>query len=1239
MLVRDLYQKVSEVLGRCSQAVIFDRLTEVIEVLAAKGAWDPLVGYVDICGGTDCRTFTLPNDIETPLAVNICGRPAYFRSKWAEFHLNGAGSNRETPWTWDDVGFVPVIQDILTPSILVALADLKNDLSSVIQVFGRDSQGRNIRTQNPDGSWSDGFYVMPNVIEDFPNGVIQPNPYRPFYRIFTAKPVTAFDSATPHDFQSGVLVALSLITGPLPTPLKTGQSYYLGVLSDTSIALYLQRTDAIAGTNPIQIQDFAPSTVINLLDRRKVQTQTKFNSATALNFIDGSLVSFVGAPLPLPITANEQFYLHLLDANDFTIHGTAQDAVAGANPLFVTTPGAGVTAKASQPVTPYTKLTFTVPHNFLQNDAVTVANASGNLPNPLLPETTYYVRYLSSTEITLHTTLADAAIGTNAIILTDAGTGVSSVVKLIASTANVGSVNNINAPNHGLNPAGGDFVQFQSSGTLPSPLLPGTVYRAEPPNSTNTFTVASTSVSYVTTTTRRRSSNTALVETASPHGFITGDKIDISGMGGSGYNQVQATVTVVGASAFTYADVGTDEGVVATSSRRRSNQIAVLVTSAPHGLTTGQYANIQNLSGSNYNADYAQVTVIDANTFWYADLGTNDVGVATTNRARTANVSQLTTVSPHGLSNGQKVTIGNMTDPTFNNVNATITVVDPTNFSYSNSGSNVGSTADTNGYVAFPQVDTSGAVARGIADTGGSLANNRVNLTDVGTGVLSTVISRAFTIGFYDQWFLNAKNITTGTSFHVNSSGVITATNPALSPLTTYYARKIDDFTIEFFESSAKASDLVVRAASNYARTTNVSTIITAAAHGFASVDAVDITLMPDVSFNAQRAIVTVVNPTTFTYPNNGPDVVPTVTTTGKIVFSPIKIVAVGQGETDLILQAAVTAQLLSGLLEVDSASYILDETPYKFTTDGALPAPLVVGTTYHLSVINGLMEILDATNVPIILTNIGSGNHFITRDFNFTVEIPTSVQVTNNEYNTGDAVQVQNTGGVTPTPLVNNTTYYTRRIDDENVELYDTQLNAIGGDITNPSNGLIVVLNSGSGLNQLYQSLPAVQVLFVDRVVIIPGQTPSQALSPVRTAPGLVAAPLRNGFIDLYAWDYARKTDLTLLGHYSPKEDQPQYRRLKIECTSAWIRMRYRRKTFKITSLDDYIPLNSQLAILMMVRSVELYRTNYNDEAQKYEGLAVRWMTEDHDSRQGPEVASVQFITDIQMNTNDFLI
>jgi hypothetical protein len=74
----------------------------------------------------------------------------------------------------------------------------------------------------------------------------------------------------------------------------------------------------------------------------------------------------------------------------------------------------------------------------------------------------------------------------------------------------------------------------------------------------------------------------------------------------------------------------------------------------------------------------------------------------TANRARAANVSTITTASPHGLTTGDLVTVSKVGGSGYNAEDQSVTVVDATNFTYANTGSNESSTADTAGYV-IPQ--------------------------------------------------------------------------------------------------------------------------------------------------------------------------------------------------------------------------------------------------------------------------------------------------------------------------------------------------------------------------------------------------------------------------------------------------------------------------------------------------------------------------------------------------------
>ena len=75
------------------------------------------------------------------------------------------------------------------------------------------------------------------------------------------------------------------------------------------------------------------------------------------------------------------------------------------------------------------------------------------------------------------------------------------------------------------------------------------------------------------------------------------------------------------------------------------------------------------------------------------------LGQATATRARTSGVATIVTALAHGFTTGDTITIAAMTDTTFNDVQAEVTVVDATTFTYANAGIDVVSGADTAGRV------------------------------------------------------------------------------------------------------------------------------------------------------------------------------------------------------------------------------------------------------------------------------------------------------------------------------------------------------------------------------------------------------------------------------------------------------------------------------------------------------------------------------------------------------------
>lgn len=133
------------------------------------------------------------------------------------------------------------------------------------------------------------------------------------------------------------------------------------------------------------------------------------------------------------------------------------------------------------------------------------------------------------------------------------------------------------------------------------------------------------------------------------------------------------------------------------------------------------------------------------------------------------------------------------------------------------------------------------------------------------------------------------------------------------------------------------------------------------------------------------------------------------------------------------------------------------------------------------------------------------------------------------------------------------------------------------------------------------------------------------------------IAKPITNGFVRLRALDPGNHDGATLLGLFRPNETQPAYRRINVSgsgcnllcsCTgtSTWVRMRFRRKIFKLQYMTDAIPLHSLTAVKMMVQAIKKYEADLSEEYQKYFGLAVEALRREQKSRSGPNQMKVQF-------------
>jgi len=256
-----------------------------------------------------------------------------------------------------------------------------------------------------------------------------------------------------------------------------------------------------------------------------------------------------------------------------------------------------------------------------------------------------------------------------------------------------------------------------------------------------------------------------------------------------------------------------------TVRKERFENVTTIEVSSNHYFATGYKVDISSMSGANYNSTNSPVTVLDIVTFTYANTGDDEGKHRTATRKRISNIATLTLQSEHGLTTGQVGVISNMTDTSYNSIGAIITVIDTLTIQYSSAGPDEGIT--TTAWVKrFANVSTvvtaaaHGLVSGQAVDISGVTADGNFSAP----GVIVTVInSTTFT---YPNVGLDVGTLSTAT-------------------------RK---------------------------RISNVSTITTAAVHQLVSGQTVDISSMGDPTYDDAAAVVTVIDPNTFTYPNTGSD-------------------------------------------------------------------------------------------------------------------------------------------------------------------------------------------------------------------------------------------------------------------------------------------------------------------------------------------------------------------------------
>jgi hypothetical protein len=1221
MFVSQIFEECAEILGTTDESKIFRKIQQAVATLMESGHWTHSVADVDVCTGWDKCSVTLPRGIDVPLAVNIDGSPTYFRNRLFQYHVNKGGMFNSVEWAWDDRGYVATLMDIIQPSQLVAVAELENDVGKTIRVLGKDQNNRTIRSQLANGTGVDGLLIPIHSQSDFAYGTITPDGATVKTRSVAITPINLFESSTEHGLASGQGMSVTATTGTIPVALENGQTYYIGVIDAYTVQLFNDPLNAEALQYPINLQSIVGAGNLEFKDSRQAQVVTALElaSAPAFTLNEANQITFpAGQSLPSPFNSETIYYVNAEDATHLTVFESENDAKKNINPVYTTGTTASLNVDIRKQIDPQTTLTFAVRHYYNDGDQVQAFTASGTLPKPLIANQNYFVNVIDPFTISLHENKADAVASTptslvNPIVLKDSGSGTNSIVKLIPATVTTGTSSQITAPGLNIATPSGTGAQFQAvtvgsvvavtvnaggSGYATAPSVTFSDPPSQPPGSNiataaatgyaiivsgsvNQVVITSGGLGYSEPPTITFSSGgataTARVQTSFVASFkkISGGlnyteppQVKISGGGGTGATAT-ATINSATLNVSSIATVGT---------------IATATTSAPHGYSKDQTVTISGADQLVYNGPKV-ITSVPLTTISGVTI------------SRIGAVATAVTPTPHDYSTGDVVTIAGASPAGYNG-NVVVTVFsNPNEFTYT-----VASTLTTpaTGTITSSVPDPTGTTFTFNAPSG-TLPSTNSGITSFSGEVTSIQVVTS------GSGYTSVPTVTITPSTGVFVAFTSTGSLPAPLVSGTAYRAEVplNTSTGNFTVKGSDFSDINITS-------TGTGTVYVSLSRSFS----VTFNNNWEGEFNNLSTGQEIYFGTDYLLPNTNPSIDNGVTPfylnkinneTGRVYDSSanaiaggstglITITSFGSGQSYYALRKSFQSLPFGDLITPSGIQYLNEDEVVRFSTTNTLPSPLLAVTNYTIKLSGNSFKVyLGSTLQSLTTPGIGQLSVDIIRQFN--VLPSTSIDAYQAQFNTGDAVVPRaKEGDILPTGLTAGTTYYARRIDNDSFELYDTANNARNE-------------TSVAGRRSYTTSGNTNESTF-----IIDSITPPVFVKSVYQ----VDKPITEGYVSLYAYDYGRSNDMTLIGQYHPSEVNPQYRRIRIGKPCAWARISYRIQTPSISSVYDFIPLEQERAIITAVHACDLEDKDFADQSARYWQIAFAYLKNQQESIDG---------------------
>lgn len=1234
MFVSQIFEECAEILGTTDESKVFRKIQQAVATLMESGHWTHSVADVDVCTGWDKCSITLPRGIDVPLAVNIDGSPTYFRNRLFQYHVNKGGMFSSVEWAWDDRGYAATLMDIIQPSQLVAVAEMENDVGKTIRVLGKDQNNRTLRTQLANGTGVDGVLVPIHSQSDFAYGVITPDDATVKTRSVAITPINLFKSSAAHGLSSGQGMGVTAASGTIPVALENGQTYYIGVIDAFTVQLFNDPLNAQALQYPIDLQSIVGAGNLTFKDSRESQVVTalELSSAPSFTLDTANQITFpTGQSLPSPLNSNQVYYANEKDSTHLSVFESEDDAKKNINPVYTTGTTASLNVDIRKKIDPQTTLTFSVRHYYNDGDQVQAFTASGTLPKPLIANQNYFVNVIDPFSVSLHENQADALASTptsfvNPIVLKDSGSGTNSIVKLIPATITTGTASQVTAPGLNIATPSGSGAQFQAvtvgsvvsvqvtaggSGYTSAPSVTFSDPPSQPPGST---LATSTATGYAILVS---GAVTQVVITNAGLGYIDPPTITIAApspgpgttatanatiqksfvasfkkiSGGLNYSEPpQVKITGGGGSGAT-ATATINSAVLGVSSLTTVGSVATATTASPHGYSIGQSVTVSGASPNAYNGTKV-ITSVPLTT------------ISITGITRSGSIATATTAVPHDYSTGDVVTISGASPAGYNGTVVVTVYSNPNEFTYT-----VASTLTT---------PATGTITSSVPDPTGTTFQYAI------TAGTASPATGTITVSSGEVIALNV--VTTGTGYTSTptvtitpSTGVFvafTSTGTLPSPLTSGTAYRaespLNTSTGNFTIKNTDFSDVNITSSGTGTLYVSLSRSFSVTFNNNWEGDFANLATGQQIYFGTDYLLPTTTpaidNGATAFYLNKIND------TTGKIYNSLVNanaggttglvlVQSFGSGQSYYALRKSFQSLPYGNLITPNSIQYLKENEIVRFSTTNTLPSPLLANTDYTIKLEGDSFKVyLGATLQTLTTPGIGQLSLDIIRTF--TASPSTSIDADQAHFNTGDAVVPRaKEGDVLPTGLTAGTTYYARRLDNNSFELYDTQAHAKN---ISSTTGRVFYETTGNSVGSTF---------FVESVTL-----PTFVKSVAQ-----IDKPITEGYVSLYAYDYGRSNDMTLIGQYHPTETNPQYRKIRIGKPCAWARISYRIQAPTITSVYDFIPLEQERAIITAVHACDLEDKDFAEQSARYWQIAFAYLKNQQESIDGHAMVTPQ--------------